>query len=250
MNEDNKSLQNSEINPKSSSFSHILDKNTQSIAPKLVSRIYNQKNYHNRFLYTFNFSTMKIETIKVPENVGCYAKHASFIGENELITICEKNHESMRLFLQRFGQNDYDKWKELPITSKKAYTIYNENYLYAISYLSACKYNEKLKSVHSIPKVEYPIWHSVKCHIMFGRYLNAIFYRKFNYENSKSLIIKRLDILDEEAGWETINETDLDLETNTYKLSMRMSQFSYGFYNFQSLGKPISITFLSLIYYN
>lgn len=56
------------------------------------------------------------------------------------------------------------------------------------------------------------------------------------------LIVKKLDILDEETGWENTSQSRLDFSINSYEFSSpEMYKFFYGFYSFQCSGTAIFI---------
>jgi len=54
--------------------------------------------------------------------------------------------------------------------------------------------------------------------------------------------IGKLDILDEEAGWQNVDVIVLDKNTHAYIITTNMFNFSYGFYNFAAFGTAVSIS--------
>jgi len=155
MEDDNKTIQhNSEIIRQN----HIKTKNEINekflTKPKLVSEVYNQSHFRNRSVYVFNFATMRMQTIKVSANILKCVKYASFIGNNNLITVGEMWSDA-GIFIQSVRSDKLYQIKKLPINQNFIYTVYQENYLYAISENGSCKYNEELSKVHKIPNLTF-----------------------------------------------------------------------------------------------
>lgn len=209
--------------------------------PKMITSILNILHYGNRYVVVFNFDGFSHKNTAIPPNIAKNAKYASLIGKNEILVVHEfMNKYNGSSYLHIFNTDeDSGSYKELKMRPPKTYTVWQENIVYLLSDKNVCKYIKEENKTFIMPHYYIQNGFSVACHIRFGRYLYVIYFKHNAYEVS-NIFIKRLDMLDEEAGWSDIGE--FEYESTSYILSNNsMNDFAYGFYTFQCLGYSFKI---------
>jgi len=211
--------------------------------PKLVTEIQDKIHWRNRLVNIFNLKDFTVKTAKVPPNINKNADYASILGKNKMISVGGViNLYSRQDYMHIFDMDEnYATYKKINMNPPMTHTVFQENTVYLISDNGVAKYVDDKQKYYTLPDFNFSVGCLAISHIMFGRYLYVIMFRR-NSGNPASIKICRLDILDEEAGWTFLGEYEGSTQNDTYKLTNKMADFSYGFHAFNNLGICVEIT--------